>query len=200
MASRRKVGPWTVTDEGVAYENPWIRVDHHRVIHPDGSPGIYGVVRFANVAVGVLPVFADGTVPLVGQYRFALDAYSWELPEGGGPIHTAPLEAAKRELAEETGYTAAHWAPLIEMDVSNSVTDERAACFLAWGLAPGIAEPEASEAFSHDRIPFDDLVARCLAGDIRDSLTVAMALAAETRRARGDLPAALRDILGNSTG
>lgn len=195
MASPRKIGPWTLTQSRVAYDNPWIRVDHNDVIHPDGTPGIYGVVHFANVAVGVLPIFDDATVPLVGQYRFALDRYSWELPEGGGPVGTEPLEAARRELAEETGFTAANWTPLIEMDVSNSVTDERAACFLAWGLTPGTASPEPSEQLSHDRIPFGELVTRCLNGAIRDSLTIAMALATEARRVRGELPPALVEIL-----
>ena len=181
-------GPWRILSRDVAYENPWIRIDHQDVVHPDGSDGIYGVVHFKNVAVGVLPVFEDGTVPLVGQHRFPLREYSWELPEGGGPIDEEPLEAGRRELAEETGYVAANWLKLIDFDVSNSVTDERSVCYLAWGLTAGAAVPEPSEQLAHQRIAFRELVARCLDGRIRDSLTIVMALAADAMARRGDLP------------
>ncbi|MCI4643912.1 MAG: NUDIX hydrolase [Hyphomonadaceae bacterium] len=184
----KTTGPWTVRSCEARYDNPWLRVEHNDVIHPDGHDGIYGVVRFKNVAVGVLPVFEDGTVPLVGQYRFPLQAYSWELPEGGGPAGEDDLETARRELAEETGLVAKYWLPLIEFDVSNSVTDERSACFLAWDLTPGTTAPESSEELAHDRIAFSDLVARCLDGRIRDSLTLVMTLAAKAKAERGELP------------
>lgn len=188
MTTRRRNGPWAITATYKAYENRWIGVEHNTVIHPDGSPGIYGVVRFANVAVGVLPLFDDGTVPIVGQHRFPHDAYSWELPEGGGPLGEDPLEMAQRELAEETGFLARHWHPLTQFDVSNSVTDERAACFLAWELTPGAASPEPSEELAHDRIAFSELLARCLDGRVRDSLTQMMVLTARIRADRGELP------------
>ncbi len=181
-------GPWRILSRDVGYENPWIRIDHQDVVHPDGSDGIYGVVHFKNVAVGVLPVFEDGTVPLVGQHRFPLREYSWELPEGGGPIDEEPIEAGRRELAEETGYVAANWLKLIDFDVSNSVTDERSVCYLAWGITEGAAGPEPSEQLAHQRIAFRELVARCLDGRIRDSLTIVMALAADAMARRGDLP------------
>lgn len=192
-----KNGPWTVRNLELRYDNPWLSLEHSAVIHPNGSDGIYGVVRFKNLAVGVLPVFEDGTVPLVGQHRFPLDRYSWELPEGGGPLGSDPLAAAKRELIEETGYTAEHWAPLTEFDVSNSVTDERSVCYLAWGLTPGPARPEPSEALAHRRIPFADLVAQCLNGDIRDSLTIVMALSVDAKLRRGELPAVVAGYLAD---
>lgn len=186
-----KIGPWRIADVRTVYDNPWIRVIDHAVSHPDGSPGQYGVVRFKNRAIGVLPIDDEGATWLVGQHRFPLDAYSWELPEGGGPLGEDPLEAAKRELAEETGLTAGLWAPLVEMDLSNSVTDEVAVCFIATDLRCGAARPEASEALEVRRIPFRDLVNDVLAGRIRDSLTVAMTLAAEAKALRGTLPEAI---------
>lgn len=193
----RKVGPWTVDASYTAYSNPWIEVVDHAVRHPDGSPGQYGVVRFRNRAIGVLPLGSDGVTYLVGQHRFPLDAYSWELPEGGGALGEDPLEAARRELKEETGLTARVFLPLLECDLSNSVTDERAVCFLAWDLAAGDAAPEPSEALCVRRIAFRDLLADVLAGRVRDSLTVMMALGAEVKALRGELPRDVsRAILG----
>lgn len=182
----RKNGPWTITSERVGYENPWVRVDHHEVIHPDGSDGIYGVVRFANQAIGVLPLFEDGTVPLVGQHRFALNEYSWELPEGGGPKDQTPEEAARRELAEETGLRAEHLIEIGQADLSNSVTDEVAVYFLAWGLTEGEKQPEPSEQLAHQRVPFGELYQDILAGRIRDSLTILMVQTA-ILKAQGNL-------------
>lgn len=198
MTERKTNGPWTILSSQTPYQNRWIGVEHNDVLHPDGSDGIYGVVRFRNVAVGVLPLFDDGTVPLVGQHRFPHDAYSWELPEGGGPLGEDPIATARRELAEETGYTAASWHELIGFDVSNSVTDERAACFLAWNLSPGPSSPEPSEQLAHDRIAFPQLLALCLDGSIRDSLTLMMVLAVEVRAARGDLPVGVLERLARA--
>jgi 8-oxo-dGTP pyrophosphatase MutT (NUDIX family) len=179
------------------YGNPWIDVIDHDVTHPDGSPGQYGVVRFKNRAIGILPLFPDGTTLLVGQHRFPLDAYSWELPEGGGALAEAPLEAAKRELAEETGLSARQWLPLIEADLSNSVTDEAAIGYLAFDLAEGACAPEPSEALALRRVSFAQVVADSLAGRIRDSLTILMVLAAEARALRGELPQTIcQAILG----
>jgi len=195
--SEKRVGPWRVLSEREVYRNPWIGVVDCDVLHPDGSPGQYGVVRFANRAIGVLPLFDDGTVMLVGQHRFPLDAYSWELPEGGGRLADDPLAAAARELEEETGLTAAVWLPLADFDLSNSVTDEAAACFLAAGLLEGTARPEPSEALSLRRIAFGELLHEVLTGRIRDSLTIVMTLAAHVRALRGELPDAISQaILG----
>ena len=186
-----EIGPWRIGAARAVYDNPWICVVDHQVTRPDGSPGQYGVVRFKNRAVGVLAIDDEGCTWLVGQHRFPLDAYSWELPEGGGPLAEDPLAAAKRELAEETGLTAGFWAPLIEMDISNSVTDEVAVCYLACDLEEGPAHPDPAEALEIRRIPFRTLVDEVLAGRIRDSLTVLMTLAAEARALRGALPEAI---------
>jgi 8-oxo-dGTP pyrophosphatase MutT (NUDIX family) len=182
------VGPWRVLARRTVYDNPWIRVEDHAVRRPDGGPGQYGVIRFKNRAIGVLPVDDDGMVRLVGQHRFALDRYSWELPEGGGPIDEDPLAAAQRELAEETGLTAAVWIPLIEADLSNSVTDEQAVCFIACDLSEGAADPDPTEALAIRTIPFTSLLEEVMTGQIRDSLTVMMTLAARVLALQGGLP------------
>ena len=126
----------------VAYENPWITIWHDEVIRPDGEPGIYGVVHFANIAVGVLTIDDAGHVLLVGQHRYALDQYSWEIPEGGVSPGESPLDGARRELREETGVEAADWIEMSRSNLSNSVSDEEAVLFLATGLAHGVASPD----------------------------------------------------------
>ena len=185
-----EANPFRVLSTRTAYENPWISVEHNEVTRPDGAPGVYGVVRFANRAIGVLPLFADGTVPLVGQHRFPFDAYSWELPEGGGPKNEAPEDAARRELSEETGVTAEHLLEIGRADLSNSVTDERAVLFLAWGLTEGAASPDGDEVLAHRRVPFADLLAEVLDGRITDALTHLLVLTARAKAQRGELPAA----------
>ena len=185
-----EANPFRVLSTRTAYENPWISVEHNEVTRPDGAPGVYGVVRFANRAIGVLPLFADGTVPLVGQHRFPFDAYSWELPEGGGPKNEAPEDAARRELSEETGVTAEHLLEIGRADLSNSVTDERAVLFLAWGLTEGAASPDGDEVLAHRRVPFADLLAEVLDGRITDALTHLLVLNALAKAQRGELPAA----------
>lgn len=197
---RGVIGPWRINSKRDVFENPWIKVTDHDVTHPDGSPGEYGVVRFKNIAIGVLPISAEGNVPLVGQHRFPLDRYSWELPEGGGPVDIDPLQSAKRELAEETGLSAASWAPLSAFDISNSVTDERAICFLAWDLTDGAAAPEPSEALTIKWVSYKDLLEMVMTGEVTDSLTIVMALTAQAKALRGEIPAPICHHLLAATG
>jgi 8-oxo-dGTP pyrophosphatase MutT (NUDIX family) len=157
----------------VAYENPWLTVWHDEVTRPDGSPGIYGVVHFANVAVGVVALDADDRIVLVGQHRYTLDAMAWEIPEGGVPMAEDPLEGARRELREETGVTAATWHELGRMDLSNSVTDERAVMFLATDLTLGPAALDPTEVLEVRWVAFDEALAMCLDGRITDAISVA---------------------------
>lgn len=190
-----RIGPWTVKAAREAYRNPWISVADYAVTRPDGAAGQYGVVAFDNLAVGVLPIDAESMTMLVGQHRFPHDEYSWELPEGGGKLTEPPLEAARRELLEETGYRARHWLNLAEFDVSNSVTDEKSVCFLAWDLEPGPASPEPGEALAHRRVSFSALHEMVLKGDIRDSLTIIMVLKAAALARGGALPDAVTQLL-----
>ena len=152
----------------VAYDNPWIRVWHDEVTRPDGSPGIYGVVHFENLAVGVVALDDRDRIVLVGQHRYTLDAYSWELPEGGVPPDERPVAGAQRELREETGVEARAWLELGRLDLSNSVTDERAIVFLATDLSHGPAEPDPTEALETRWVPFDEALAMTLDGRITD--------------------------------
>jgi 8-oxo-dGTP pyrophosphatase MutT (NUDIX family) len=156
----------------VAYENPWITVWHDDVDRPDGSPGIYGVVHFANLAAGVVAIDDEDRVVLVGQHRYTLDTNAWEIPEGGVPLGESPLVGAQRELREETGLTAATWRELGWVDLSNSVTDERAVLFLATDLEHGPADPEPTEVLDVRWVPFDDAVSMSQDGRITDAMSV----------------------------
>jgi ADP-ribose pyrophosphatase len=168
--------PWTTLESTPIYNNPWISLTEHQVINPSGGRGIYGVVHFKNRAIGVLPLDDEGYAYLVGQWRYALGQYSWELPEGGGAMDEDPLEAAKRELLEETGFTAQHWTPILRMHLSNSVTDEESLVYLATGLTAGQAQPEETESLNLKKIHFSTLLEMVQSGEITDSITVAAVL------------------------
>ena len=177
---------WQTRSVEERYRNDWIAVEHHEVATPAGGSGIYGVVRFANVAVGVVPLDAAGYTTLVGQWRYPLARYSWEIPEGGAPRGEDPLAAARRELAEETGLSAARYTKLLDLDVSNSVTDEEGVVYLAEGLTRGEANPEETEDLRLWRLPLADALALVERGRIRDALSVISLLAAERHlRSRG---------------
>lgn len=193
---RERRGPWIVRESRRIYDNPWIGVTEHDVIRPGGSPGIYGVCHMKGIAVGVVPVEADGSTWLVGQHRFPRDYYSWELPEGGGDPTLPPLDSAQRELREETGLTARGWQELLRLDFSNAVTDEIGFGFVAWDLAPGAAEPDDGEELRLRRLPFAEALDMVLAGEIRDAFTQVMLLKVDALGRRGSLPAAVAKALG----
>jgi ADP-ribose pyrophosphatase len=190
------IDPWIVKGVSRAFENAWFAVDSHTVIHPHGAEGIYSVVRPHRVAVGVLPIDDDGCVHLVGQWRFPLKRYSWEMPEGGADPGEAPRACAARELKEETGLVAGALMPILEMDMSNSFTDEIAVVFLATGLHSGEAKPDPTEVLKRRRAPFLEVLDKVSSGYIRDSLTVAAVLRAHHMAVTGLLPDALaREML-----
>ncbi|MDG5494407.1 NUDIX hydrolase [Niveispirillum sp. BGYR6] len=187
--------PWKTLSRTQVYENPWIKLEHHDVLQPDGAPGIYGVVRFANHAVGVLPVAEDGSTWLVGQFRYSLNAYSWEIPEGGCPLGTSPADTAHRELREETGLRAAHLLPIHKVALSNSVCDEQGSVFVAWGLTEGEAEPEGTEKLALRRLPLRAALDMALRGEITDSMSLIALLRAPMLLTQPDVPDDLRRAL-----
>lgn len=173
--------PWITHESRVMYDNPWIRVTENRVTHPSGDPGIYGVVDLKHVATGVV-VWDEGFTWLVGQWRYPLGAYSWEIPEGGAALDEDPLRAAKRELREETGLEAAEWMPLASVHLSNSVTSERGELYLARGIrSVGAPQPEASEELQVKRIRFEEALAMVDRGEITDAMSVTGLYAAARR-------------------
>jgi len=179
---------WTTLSSRTVYTNPWIEVSHRDVIAPTGVAGIYGLVHFRNRAVGVVPLDDEGYTWLVGQWRYTLDAWSWEIPEGGAPEGESALEAARRELTEETGLVASRWTPLLELHTSNSVTDEHAVAWLARGLTTGRAAPDETERLALRRLPLAEAVAMALDGRITDALAMASLLKVHVLAERGELP------------
>ena len=182
-----KRGPWTIVASSDVYDNRWIRVTHHGVVTPSGTDGIYGLIHFKNRAIGIVPIDTEQHTYLVGQYRLALDAYSWEIPEGGGPLDVDFLDSAKRELQEETGLRARRWHKLVECDLSNSVSDERAVAYLAWQLEQGDASPEPTEELVVRRLPLTEAFRMVEAGEIRDVLSVVALQAVERLALKGEL-------------
>ena len=178
--------PWQTHSSEIKYDNPWIRVQEHQVTNPAGKPGIYGTVSFKNYAVGVIPLDSAGFTWLVGQYRYTLGCYSWEIPEGGCPLNETPLDAAKRELSEETGLIAKHYEQILFMHLSNSVSDEEAYVFLAADIQEGIAHPEETEQLQLKKLPFSEAYQMVLNGEITDSLSVAGILKVQMLLLKGD--------------
>ena len=165
--------PWITHKSRPVYENRWIRVSESEVTNPGGGSGIYGVVHFKNRAIGVVPIDDEGYTWLVGQYRYTLNTYEWEIPEGGCPEGESPLEAAKRELAEETGLIASDYRMILDnIALSNSVSDERATIFVARGLTQAEASPEETELLQLRRLPLREAIAMVRRGEITDSISV----------------------------
>ncbi|HVF51616.1 MAG TPA: NUDIX hydrolase [Pyrinomonadaceae bacterium] len=184
MTSDETKNPWRTLSVREVYDNDWISVREDRVVQPDGEAGVYGVVHFKNTAIGVLAV-EDGEVYLVGQYRYPLGQYSWEIPEGGCAADEDPLDAAKRELEEETGLSARHWQQLGTAHLSNSVTDEYAVWFLAKGLSQGERRPEGTEQLQIRRVPFREALRMAISGEITDALSLLAIMQYQLTRADG---------------
>lgn len=178
--------PWKTNSKKVVYDNPWIQIQHHEVINPSGGEGIYGVVQFKNYAVGIIPIDENGYTWLVGQYRYPLDIYTWELPEGGSPLEDNPLDSAKRELREEVGITAKKWTKIMEIHTSNSVTNELGFVYVAQDLTYGETEHEDVEEITIRKVHFSELVEMVMKGQITDSISIASVLKLELLIKRGE--------------
>jgi ADP-ribose pyrophosphatase len=167
------INPWQILDSEVKYENNWIQVVHQNVLNPSGGKGIYGTVNFKNIAVGVVPVDKENNTWLVGQYRFPLNEYSWEIPEGGCPIGEEILACAQRELKEETGLIAQKWTMVSKLHTSNSVCNEVAYIFLAEELTQSESQPEETEQLQVKKVSLKDALEMVLVDKITDSMSVA---------------------------
>jgi len=170
--SKSELNTWKTLKSEVAFETPWIKVTRHDVINPSGKPGLYGMVSFKNIAIGVLPLDSQGNTWLVGQWRYPLNAYSWEIPEGGGPHGIDPLLSAQRELKEETGLIAKHFLEISRIHTSNSVCDEYGILYLARELEQTDAEPEETEDLQIRKLPFEEAYQMVMNGEITDSLSM----------------------------
>ena len=163
--------PWKILSEKDIYDNPWLNLTEYEVLNPAGKKGIYGKVHFKNTAIGIVPLDDDLNTYLVGQFRFTINEYSWEIPEGGA-LNEEPLVAAQRELLEETGLKAAHWKQVMNMYLSNSVTDENCFVFIATGLSQHTPMPEDTEQLTIKKLPFNEVYKLVLEGKIKDALSI----------------------------
>lgn len=178
--------PWRTLTSREVYANPWISVREDEVVRPDGQPGVYGVVT-TRPATGVVALTDDDRVVLVGQYRYTLEEYSWEIVEGGADPGERIEDAIARELQEEAGLTAAHWEPLgAELALSNSVSDERAYLFLATGLTEVADDPEGTEVLQRRIVPLQEAIAMVERGEITDAMSVVALLRVARLRDLGE--------------
>ena len=174
--------PWTRQSSRFIYENPWISLREDQVVKPSGGQGIYGVVSFKNYAIGIIPVDDQGYTWLIGQYRYTLDLYSWEIPMGGGLLDHDPLDSARRELKEETGLIARKWQKILTLHTSNSVTDEVAFVYLAEDLEQKAAEFEDTEVLQVKKVLLAEAVRMASNSEITDAISVAGLLALDRIR------------------
>lgn len=179
--------PWKTLESQLKYDNNWISVTEHQVINAGGNKGIYGTVHFKNLAIGIIPLDENNNTWLVGQYRYPLNQYSWEICEGGGKLDIPPLDAAKRELLEETGITAKQWNPLLEMHLSNSVSDELGIIYIAKDLTFSAPQPDEDEVLQLKKVSFDEAFNMVMKGEITDSLSVAGILKTKILLDKGEL-------------
>ena len=167
---------WKKLSSRLVWENDWLGVYEDDVINPGGGRNRYGHVHFKNRAVAIVPLDDDGDTWLVGQDRYTLGEWSWELPMGGAPLDEDPLAAAKRELREETGLTAGDWSELMRLHTSNSITDEVGVVFVARNLTQGATDFEETEDLEIRKLPLAEAVAMARNGEITDAISVAALL------------------------
>jgi ADP-ribose pyrophosphatase len=179
MKMNEAPNPWTKLSGEVKYENPWLKITEDQVLNPAGNPGIYGVVHFKTHAIAIIPLDEDDNTWIVGQYRYPLNSYEWEVIEGGCPEGTLPVDTAKRELIEEAGLMAEKFEMILEMQLSNSTTDEVSYTYLARGLTDIGARPDEDELLIIKKLPFEEVYQMVLRGEIRDGLSVASVLKAK---------------------
>lgn len=164
---------WKTRSSRVVYDNPWLTLREDQAVDPSGDDALYGHIQFKNHAVAILPIDAEHHTYLVRQSRYTLGIQTWELPMGGAPKNEPLLNAAQRELKEETGLTAEHWQRLLDLHTSNSITDEFGVAYLATELTQGEATPESNEDIEVLRLPVAEAIEWAINSKITDAISVA---------------------------
>jgi len=167
---------WKTLDSRIVYDNPWITLREDRVINPGGGQNNYGHIHFKKKAVAVVPIDDDGNTWIVGQDRYTLGEYSWEVPMGASEDGENPLETAHRELKEETGLSAGSMTQLMRLHTSNSITDEVGFVFVARDLEVGETSFDEMEVLDIRKLALEDAVAMIGRGEMTDAISVAALL------------------------
>jgi 8-oxo-dGTP pyrophosphatase MutT (NUDIX family) len=190
-----KTNPWALVGREEKYDCPYFTVHSDTVTHLGGDHRQYSHIHMKNFGIAVVPVDNDGSTTLVGQYRYALQRFTWEVTRGGGRRSAPPIDTARRELNEETGYRADHWLELFSASASPGTSDSIAPGFVAWGLHKGKPNPDPEELLAQRRVPFSAAVSMALSGEVSDLASIAALLAVETRFRRRELPTDLLQLL-----
>ena len=190
-----EMNPWKVLQEEVRLSCPYFDVRQDLVSHAGRPARAYHSIRMKHRGVCVLPVDQQGLVTLVGQYRYVLGRYTWELPAGGAPIGADQLAIAQKELKEECGYRARYWLRVIGGDVSGGTLDGHSSGYIAWELEEGEPQPEAEESLSLRKVPLSEAVELALQGEVTSLISISVLLAAQLRAVRGALPDHLSKLL-----
>jgi 8-oxo-dGTP pyrophosphatase MutT (NUDIX family) len=179
--------PWKTLSSRVAYENTWIRVREDKVIRPDGGPGLYGVIE-VRPSAGVVALNERDEIVLVGQWRYTVNRYSWEIPRGGShPGEDDLLEVGKRELAEEAGVLARDWRKIGTVDNANGVNSDSQTFYLATGLSETETNHDPEEEITVKWRPFAEALEMAMDGRITEVDSVAAILLTAQLRASGQI-------------
>lgn len=162
---------WIKHSSQVAHENNWFKVEKDEVTRPDGTEGEYFTV-VSPPAVFIIPQDDDGDIYLIGQHRYTIDEYSIEIPAGGTEWQD-PLESAKKELKEETGFTAENWEKLGEFYSANGLLREKAHLYLATGLKQSGHNEQDEEGIDKTyKLSLDKILDMIQSGEIQDGQTI----------------------------